>query len=38
MHTFGLEKGSFRVNVGTDEENDAFLAALDRVLQGASGS
>ena len=39
MHRFGLGEGSFRVNTGTDEENAAFLRALDRVLAaGATGA
>ena len=38
MHRFGLGEGSFRVNTGTDEENAAFLRALERVLAaGATG-
>lgn len=38
MHTFGLGAGSFRVNTGTEEENAAFLRALERVLAaGATG-
>jgi len=32
MHSFGLGEGSFRVNTGTEEENAAFLRALDRVF------
>jgi histidinol-phosphate aminotransferase len=32
MASFGLPAGSFRVNVGTEEENEFFLAALRRVL------
>ncbi len=32
MHHFGLDEGSFRVNVGTEDENEFFLNALSRVL------
>ena len=32
MESFGLGNGSFRVNTGTEEENEFFLAALERVL------
>ena len=34
MGPFGMPPGSFRVNTGTDEENEFFLAALGRVLRG----
>lgn len=35
---FGVRDGSFRVNVGLDEENEFFLAALARVLRAAEGN
>ena len=35
MGSFGLPPGSFRVNVGTEEENEFFLSALRRVLLAA---
>lgn len=34
MQSFGLGEGSFRVNTGTSEENEIFLAGLGRVLRG----
>jgi histidinol-phosphate aminotransferase len=34
MESFGLGEGSFRVNTGTPEENEIFLAGLGRVLRG----
>lgn len=34
MGSFGLGEGSFRVNTGTPEENEIFLAGLGRVLRG----
>lgn len=34
MGSFGLGEGSFRVNTGTAEENEIFLAGLGRVLRG----
>ena len=34
MGPFGMPPGSFRVNTGTDEENEFYLAALGRVLRG----
>jgi histidinol-phosphate aminotransferase len=33
MGNFGLGEGSFRVSVGTPEENEFFLAGLERVLR-----
>lgn len=37
MRGFGVEESAFRVNVGTDEENEAFLEALAEVLSRAVG-
>lgn len=36
MGSFGLGATSFRVNTGTPEENEIFLAGLKRVLQGTT--
>lgn len=38
MHSFGLGEGSFRVNTGTEEENEIFLRALERVLAATTGA
>lgn len=38
MHFFGLGEGSFRVNTGTEEENQLFLSALERVLAATTGA
>ena len=34
MGSFGLGEGSFRVNTGTEEENEIFLEGLGRVMRG----
>jgi histidinol-phosphate aminotransferase len=36
MQSFGMDAGSFRVNVGTERENAFFLAALGRVLRAGA--
>lgn len=38
MHSFGLGEGSFRVNTGTEAENEIFLRALERVLAATTGA
>jgi len=38
MQQFGTGERSFRVNTGTDEENECFLRALGRVLRGEDRS
>lgn len=38
MQPFGMPDRSFRVNTGTDEENEFFLVALARVLRGEDRS
>ncbi len=38
MGQFGMPERSFRVNTGTDEENEYFLAALARVIRGEDRS
>lgn len=34
MEPFGMPPGAFRVNTGTDDENEFFLRAIGRVLRG----
>lgn len=36
MQSFGVDDAPFRVNVGTEAENEWFLSALDRVLRADS--
>jgi histidinol-phosphate aminotransferase len=38
MHPFGMPERSFRVNTGTEDENEFYLFALGRVLRGEDQS
>jgi histidinol-phosphate aminotransferase len=38
MEPFGMPPRSFRVNTGTEDENEFYLAALSRVLRGEDRS
>jgi len=38
MAPFGLPNGSFRVNAGSEEENEIFLTALSDVLRNEDGA